>query len=117
MFGSLVPFYSYDNSLLDHITLKRAERLEAAGRAKVVRHKKGHVSRVILLRGNSEPKATALRDYVGQAYSHRQQLSDGHKTWKLRPLQGGGSETNLAPESLRPIFVRVLLDCSKEAAP
>ena len=106
-----MPFYSYDGSYIDHITLKRAERLEACGRVKVVRHKKGHVNRAITLRGKDEPRPTALRDYVGQAYSHRQQLDDGHRAWKLRPLQGGRSETNLAPEDLRSIFVRVLLDC------
>ncbi len=66
---------------------------------------------MIELRGQNDPKPTAIRDYVGQAYSHRQHLSDGHKTWKLKPLQGGRSETNLAPEDLRPIFMRVVMDC------
>jgi hypothetical protein len=114
--GRLIPLYQYDGSYLDHVTAKRAERLEVMGRAKVVRHKKGHVNRVILYRRPDDPKATALRDYQGQAYSFEQPLEDGHHCWKLRPLQGGRSDLNLAPEDLRPIFTRVLRDCLTPAA-
>jgi hypothetical protein len=81
------------------------------GRAKVVRHRKGHVDRAVLLRGTGEPHGTNVRDYVGQAYSFHQPLSDGHRPWKLRPLQGGRSDVNLASVTVRPIFIRVLLDC------
>jgi hypothetical protein len=116
MSGRLIPFYSYDGSYIDHITIRRAERLEEMGRAKIVRHRKGHVNRAVLLRGKDEPHTTALRDYQGQAYSFEQPLSDGHRPWKLRPLQGGRSDVNLAPASLRPIFIRVLLDCVAGAA-
>lgn len=108
--------YRYDGSYLEHVTIKRAERLEAMGRARVVRHKKGHVNRVILYRLPDEPKPITLREYRGQAYSFEQPLDDGHHCWKLRPLQGGRSDVNLAPEDLRPIFVRVLLDCVVPAA-
>ncbi len=111
MSGRLIPFYSYDGSYIDHIAIRRAERLEAMGRAKIVRHRKGHVNRAVLLRGKDESPATNVRDYVGQAYSFHQLLPDGHRPWKLRPLQGGRSEVNLAPTSVRPIFIRVLLDC------
>ncbi len=45
MSGRLIPFYSYDGAYLDHIAIKRAERLEQLGRAKVIRHRKGHVRR------------------------------------------------------------------------
>ncbi len=116
MSGRLIPFYSYDGAYLDHIALKRAERLEQMGRVKVVRHRKGHVNRVVLRRGKGEPHAIKLRDYVGQVYSFRQPLPDGHRPWKLRPLQGGRSDVNLAPESVRPIFLRVLLDCLPKAS-
>ncbi len=111
MSGRPIPFYSYDGSYIDHITIRRAERLEEMGRAKVVRHRKGHVNRAVLLRANDEPHATHPRDYVGQAYSFEQPLPDGHRAWKLRPLQGGRSDTDLAPPFVRPIFIRVLLDC------
>ena len=63
-----------------------------------------------MFRLRNEPKPTNLRDYQGQAYSFEQPLSDGHHCWRLRPLQGGRSEVNLAPDDLRPIFTRVLLD-------
>ena len=109
--GRIVPFYSYDGLYLDHIPIKRAERLEQLGRAKIVRHRKGHVNRAVLLRGKEESRAVSLQDYSGQAYSFQQPLADGHRPWKLRPLQGGRSEVNLAPASVRPIFIRVLLDC------
>jgi hypothetical protein len=75
---------------------------------KVVRHR---VNRAVLLRGGDDAHATDLQDYVGQAYSFHQPLPDGHRPWKLRPLQGGRSEVNFAPASVRPIFIRVLLDC------
>ncbi len=111
MSGRLIPFYSYDGSFIDHITIRRAERLENMGRAKIVRHRKGHVNRVVLLRAKDEAHATRPRDYVGQAYSFEQPLADGHHCWKLRPLQGGRSDVDLAPACVRPIFLRVLLDC------
>ena len=109
--SGLIPFYSYDGSYLDHITVKRAARLENIGVAKVVRQKKRHINRVILLRGKDDPRPTTPRDYLGKRYSFQQHLNDGQRPWKLRPLQGGRSETDLAPEELRPIFIRVLLDC------
>jgi hypothetical protein len=116
MSGQLIPFYSYDGAYIDHVAMRRAERLEALGRAKIVRHRKGHVNRVVLLRGPGEAHATKLRDYSGQAYSMEQPLPDGHRPWKLRPLQGGRSDVYLAPASVRPIFLRVLLDCLTESA-
>lgn len=106
-----VPYYSYTGEYLDHITVKRAVRLENLGRVKLVRHRKGHVNRAILLRGKDDPHTTVLRDYQGQSYSFEQPLPDGHRPWKLRPLQGGRSDVDLAPAFVRPIFLRVLLDC------
>jgi hypothetical protein len=41
------------------------------GRATIVRHRKGHVNRAVLLRGKDEPHTTRAQDYVGQAYSFR----------------------------------------------
>jgi hypothetical protein len=40
------------------------------------------------------------RDYLGKRYSFQQHLKDGQRPWKLRPLQGGRSETDLAPDEL-----------------
>jgi hypothetical protein len=106
-----IALYSYDGKYLEHITVKRAMHLEGIGRVTIVRHKKGYLNRVILLRGEGDPPTTHLRDYMGQSYSFRQPLPDGLHVWKLRPLQGGRSDTNLAPADVRPIFLRVLLDC------
>ena len=43
-----IPLYRYDGALIDWISPTRAERLFDAGRAKLVRHKKGAINRVIL---------------------------------------------------------------------
>ncbi len=103
-----------------------ALKLESNGDAHLVRQKggvrKGAVRRVIMYRRPGDPKPTTLRDYVGKAYSWEQPLDDGHQPWALRPLVGHvaredqSHEYHLAPRSLRPIFIRVLLDCMVEAA-
>lgn len=110
-----IPVYGYDGAYQDHISLVRAERLARDGRATLVRHK-GHVNRLILLKRPNDPRPTGVRDYVGQAYSFRQPLTDGHRCWTLRPLQGGRSETHLAPDDLRPIFTTVLAECLVDVA-
>ncbi len=60
----LIPLYRYDNAFVDYVTAKRAERLKSLGRARLVRHKKGAINRVILLRGTHDPLAAAVRDYM-----------------------------------------------------
>lgn len=88
MSGRPIPAYSYDGSYIDHITIRRAERLEEMGRAKIVRHRKGRVNRSVLLRPEGEPHITRVQDYVGQAYAFHQLLPDGNRPWKLRSLAG-----------------------------
>jgi hypothetical protein len=105
-----VPLYAADCSFIDLINERRALRLESAGLATVIRNQ-GHLKRVVLLRRAGDPRPTSVRDYRGQSYSFEQPLSDGHFCWRFRPLQGGRSETMLAPPEVRPIFLRVLLDC------
>ena len=58
----LIPLYSCHGSYLDHITAKSAARLETDGRARIVRHKKGYVNRVIMPPGkdSSSPHASAI---------------------------------------------------------
>jgi len=113
--GTLVPLYSYDGAFEDHITIARARRLEQAGRVKVVAHRKGWVNRIIMLRRDSDPRPSSLRDFQGPAYSFHQQLPDGHRPWRLRALQGGRNETLLAPQETKPIFLSVVLDCMNVA--
>lgn len=111
MAGREIPLYRYDGDLIDWISAKRAERLEAVGRARLVRHKKGAINRVILHRMPGEPASMRNTDYMGKRYSFRQHLDGGHRCWRLKSLAGGRGETNLAPEEVRPIFLRVLMDC------
>jgi len=66
-----------------------------------------------LHRRDDDPKPTSPRDYVGTRYAFRQSLKDGHRCYRLRALgdKPNSDERNLAPESVRPIFLRVVLGC------
>lgn len=112
-----VPLYSYDSSFQRFIPERQALRLERNGLANVVRHRKGRIARAVMFRRPDDPKPARLRDYQGKAYSYEQRLDDGHAPWALKPLTGrigrhdSNAEYHLAPAKLRPIFIRVLLDC------
>lgn len=84
-----IPFYSADNELRDWITPKRAERLEAAGIARVVRHKKGYANRCILHRRPGDPRPISLSIYFGTRYSYLERLDSGRLVWALRKLREG----------------------------
>lgn len=111
-----IPLYRYDGALVSWISPKAAERLHDAGRAKLVRHKKGTINRVILHRKPGEPLPIKVADYLGKRYSYHQHLEGGHRCWSLRSLADTGSETNLAPDELRPLFLGVLRGCLSPAA-
>lgn len=117
-----LPLYSYEHEFQGYISERYALKLERDGIAKLVRHKKGYINRAVLHRRPGDPKLTTPRDYLGKAYSWEQPLDDGHQAWALRPLAGHvargdkSHEYHLAPASLRPIFMRVLLDCIGETA-
>ena len=115
-----VPLYAYDHSLEGHIPTRTALKMEQNGLAQLVRDKrgsnKGKIRRAVMRRRPGDPHQTQLRDHMGQAYSYRHELDDGHRPWALRPLghrirQDQSFEYNLAPTETRPIFMRVLLDC------
>jgi len=111
-----VPLYSYEHEFQGYIPERYALKLERDGIAKIVRHKKGSINRVLLHRRPGNPHATKLRDHMGRAYSYRHELDDGHRPWALRPLghrirHDQSCEYNLAPPETRPIFLRVVLDC------
>ena len=116
-----VPLYSYENEFQGYIPERYALKLEREGVALLVRQKggvrKGAIRRARLYRRPGDPKPSTLRDHMGKAYSWKQPLDDGHQPWALRPLVGHvarndqSHECHLAPASLRPIFIRVLLDC------
>ena len=117
-----VPLYSYDLAFLGCIPERRVLKLERDGQAKVVRHKKGRIARAVMYKCQGQPQPTTARDYLGKAYSFKQPLDDGHAPWALRPLTGHvhrgdqSIEYHLAPACVRPIFLRVLLDCIAPAA-
>ncbi len=116
-----VPLYSYEQEFQGYIPERYALKLEREGMAALVRHKKGYINRAVLHRRPGDPKPGVLRDYMGQAYSYRHELDDGHRPWALRPLghrnkRDQSFEYNLAPAEVRPIFLRVLLDCVVRAA-
>jgi hypothetical protein len=112
-----VPLYSYDQAFQGFVQERRVLKLERDGLAKIVRHPKGRISRAVMYKRPGDPKPTTIRDYLGKGYSFKHHLDDGHRPWALRPLSGHvnhsdqGMEYHLAPECVRPIFLRVLLDC------
>ncbi len=112
-----IPLYSYDLAFMGFAPERRVLRLERDGLAKVVRHKKGRIARAVMYKRPGQPEPTTVRDYLGKAYSFHHHLDDGHTPWALRPLTGHvhrgdqSIEYHLAPLSVRPIFMRVLLDC------
>ena len=92
---------------------RRLQRLVQLGRvSRVVRRRDGQPVRAFLHRMPGEPKPSTLRDYMGTKYSFQQHLVDGHRCYRLRSLGDDlRAERSLAPEAVRPIFLRVLLDC------
>lgn len=95
------------------IDARRLQRLVELNRISRVVHKRnGQPVRAFLLRMNGEARPSTLRDYVGTKYSFQQRLADGHRCYRLRSLgDNPRDERNLAPEAVRPIFLRVLQDC------
>jgi hypothetical protein len=111
-----VPLYSYDSAFLGLARERNVLKLERDGLAKVIRHKKGRIARAVMYKRPGDPAPTTVRDYLGKAYSFRHHLNDGHQAWSLKPLGNHSRhdqsvEFHLAPECVRPIFLRVLLDC------
>lgn len=108
--AAMIPVYRADGRLYDHVTERGLARLEAAGLiARVVRHRKGHVNRAILvMRPGEEPlRRTA---YLGTRYSFQDRLEHG-LCWDLKRLGGERWGANYAPDDVRPIFLQVVTDC------
>lgn len=110
-----IPLYRCDGTPIDFISPKRTERLFDAGRAKLVRHKKSAISRVILHRMPGAPVTMRVADYLGKRCSCQQHLDGGHRRWTLKSLSGDRSKMDLVPDELRPLFLGVLRVC-REAA-
>ena len=105
-----IPVYRADGRLYDIVTEPALARLEAAGLiARVVRHRKGHINRAILVvrPGEAPLPRTA---YMGTRYSFLDHLEHG-VCWDLKRLGGVRWGVNYAPAEVRPIFLQVVLDC------
>lgn len=68
----LIPLYTADGELHDWISEQRMARLDKLGLIRIVRHKKGKVSRCILHRRPGDPPPTRLSVYLGRRYSYRE---------------------------------------------
>jgi hypothetical protein len=108
-----IAVYSCDGELIQWMDEKRVQRLMQCGRvARVVKNRAGRIKRATLYLMPGEPKPSTLRDYMGTNYSFPEYLKDGHRCYRLRGLgDDPRAERDLAPEEVRPIFLRVLLDC------
>ena len=102
--------------MCDRISLERLALLQELGRiARVVTHRKGYVNRAVLARLPGEANPTMLGDYQGTRYSFRERLPSGHLAYRMRSLGDNpfGSDAHLAPDDVRPTFLRVVLDCQQ----
>jgi hypothetical protein len=108
-----IAVYNYDGELVQWMDEKRLQRLIDCGRvARVVKNRVGRIKRATLHRMADEPKPSTLRDYMGTKYSFREHLVNGHRCYRLRGLgDNPRAEHDLAPEEVRPIFLRVVTDC------
>ena len=102
-----IPLYSAENELRDWITPQRAERLEAVGIARVVRHKKGFVNRCVLHRRPCDPRPIRLSDYLGTRYSYLERLDSGRLVWALRKLREN--------EGVPAAFLQLITECANHA--
>ncbi|MBI1955904.1 MAG: hypothetical protein HYS38_05875 [Acidobacteria bacterium] len=85
----LIPLYSADGELEDWISEQRMARLDRLGLIRIVKHKKGPVSRCILHRRPGDPLPTKLSVYLGTRYSYLERLDSGRLVWALRKLREG----------------------------
>lgn len=94
--------FDHDGEPRGSVSIPRALKLEAAGRAVLLR-RKGNIRACQMLRAPQDPRSLTTRNYSGQRYHFRERLADGHRLWQLKRL-GKGTE-------LLPIFVKVVTDC------
>lgn len=109
-----IAVYSADGELLHWIDEKRLRRLAECGRiARVVKTGRDgssarHCTRCPARRGHRSCPTTRARSYC-----FRQHLEDNHRCHRFRSLgdNRNDDEHYLSPEEVRPIFLRVVLDC------
>ena len=102
----MIPLYTAEGELQDWISEQRMARLDGLGLIRVVRHKKGRVSRCILHQRPGDPRPVKLSDYLGTRYSYLDRLESGHLVWTLRKLNDA---------ELDSVLLQVVKDCSAHA--
>ena len=103
----LIPLYSADGELQDWISEQRMARLDRLGLIRIVKHKKGRVSRCIRHRRPGDPLPTKLSVYLGTRYSYLERLDSGRLVWALRKLREG--------EGVPAAFLQLITECSTHA--
>ena len=83
---ALIPVYHADGSLYAWASEQRLARLQSAGLvARVVRQRKGWITRAILFMRPGEPKPTSASSVMGTRYSFKESLEHG-SVWELKHL-------------------------------
>jgi hypothetical protein len=108
----LIPTYNADGSLYAWASEQRFARLQSAGLvARVVRHRKGRISRAILFIRPGEPKPVSASSVAGTRYSFKEPLDHG-EVWELKHLGGNHDGKTYAPPETRAVFFQVVVDCT-----
>lgn len=112
MNAALIPVYNADNSLYVWASEQRLARLQSAGLvARVVRQRKGRITRAILFLRPGEPKPLSARSVMGTTYSFKESLEHG-PAWELKHLDGSRDGKTYAPPKTRAAFLQVVVDCT-----
>jgi hypothetical protein len=110
--NALIPVYHADGSLYAWASDQRLARLQSAGLvARVVRQRKGCISRAILFLRPGEPKPMSASSIMGTRYSFKEPLEHG-PAWELKHLDGSHGGKTYAPPETRAVFLQVVADCT-----
>jgi len=106
-----IPVYHADGSLYAWASEQRFARLQSAGLvARVVRQRKGHITRAMLFTRPGEPKPLSASSVMGTTYSFKESLEHG-QAWDLKHLDGSRDGKTYAPPEMRAVFLQVVADC------
>jgi len=90
---------------------QRFARLQSPGLvARVVRQRKGRITRAILFLRPGEPKPLSASSVMGPTYSFKESLEHG-RAWELKHLGGTRDGKTYAPPKTRVVFLQVVADC------
>jgi hypothetical protein len=107
-----IPVYHADGSLYAWASEERFARLQSAGLvARVVRQRKGHITRAILFIRPGEPKSLSASSVMGTTYSFKEGREHG-PAWELKHLDGNRDGKTYALPETRAAFLRVVADCT-----